>query len=148
MALWAGALYVSLLIAGGTGVKVRALIGPMSSAAGRQGIARLLAHTPRGYRSSVAADQCDAWEDVLARLSTGPFDVLIAEFGSGSPAIEQLLQLQPKLSVIEVDLASGTTAVHQFETGSETLVRLAEWVSREAGLTGANDSIARISHPR
>ncbi|HLL30533.1 MAG TPA: hypothetical protein VK403_06020, partial [Allosphingosinicella sp.] len=129
-------------------MKVRALIGPMSSAAGRQGIARLLAAAPRGYRSAIAANQCDSWEDVLARLAAEPFDVLIAEFGTGSPAIDRLFQLQPKLSVIEVDLAGGTTNIHVFDVGSETLVRLAEWLSREAGLTGANDSIARITHPR
>jgi len=129
-------------------VKVRALIGPMSSAAGRQGIARLLAAAPRGYRSAVATDQCDAWEDVLARLATEPFDVLIAEFGADSPAIDRLFQLQPKLSVIEVDLVGGTTNVHVFDVGSETLVRLAEWLSREAGLAGANDTIARITHAR
>jgi len=129
-------------------VKVRALIGPMSSAAGRQGIGRLLAAAPRGDRSAIAADQCDAWEDVLARLAAEPFDVLIAEFGAGSPAIERLFQHQPKLSVIEVDLVGGTTNVHVFDVGSETLVRLAEWLSREAGLTGANDTIAHITHAR
>lgn len=129
-------------------MKVRALIGPMSSAAGRQGIARLLAAAPRGDRSAIAADQCDAWEDVLARLATEPFEVLIAEFGAGSPAIDRLFQLQPKLSVIEVDLVGGTTNVHVFGVGSETLVRLAEWLSREAGLAGANDTIARITHAR
>lgn len=129
-------------------MKVRALIGPMSSAAGRQGIARLLAAAPRGDRSAIAADQCDAWEDVLARLAVEPFEVLIAEFGAGSPAIERLFQLQPKLSVIELDLVGGTTNVHVFGVGSETLVRLAEWLSREAGLTGANDTIARITHAR
>jgi hypothetical protein len=132
----------------GNVVNVRALIGPMSSAAGRQGIARLLAERPRGHRSPIAADQCDAWEDVLARLATEPFDVLIAEFGAGSPAIDRLFQLQPKLSVIEVDLIGGTTNIHVFDLGSETLVRLAEWLSREAGLAGANDTIARITHTR
>ncbi|HYD39040.1 MAG TPA: hypothetical protein VEA60_15590 [Allosphingosinicella sp.] len=119
----------------------------MSSAAGRQGIARLLAAAPRGYRSSIAADQCDSWDDVLERLSAEPCDVLVAEFGSGSPAIERLFQLQPRLCVIEADLAAGTTAVHHFGTGSETLLRLAEWLSREAGLTGANETVARIPHP-
>ena len=132
----------------GTAVKVRALIGPMSSAAGRQGIARLLAAAPAGARSAIAADQCDTWEDVLGRLAAEPFDVLVAEFGAGSPPIDRLFQLQPKLSVIEVDLVGGTTNVHVFDVGSETLVRLAEWLSREAGLTGANDTIARITHPR
>src|SRR5688500_6823847 len=120
----------------------------MSSAAGREGIARLLAAAPRGYRSAIAADQCDDWEDVLARLAAEHFDVLIAEFGAGSPAIDRLFQLQPKLSVIEVDLIGGTTNVHVFDVGSETLVRLAEWLSREAGLTGANDTIARITLAR
>ncbi|HEY0413175.1 MAG TPA: ATP-binding protein [Allosphingosinicella sp.] len=129
-------------------MNVRALIGPMSSAAGRQGIARLLAETPRGHRSPIAADQCDVWEDVLARLAAEPFDVLIAEFGAGSPAIDRLFQLQPKLSIIEVDLIGGTTNVHVFDVGSETLVRLAEWLSREAGLAGANDTIAHITHKR
>lgn len=132
----------------GTSVKVRALIGPMSSTAGRQGIARLLASAPRGYRGAIAADQCDSWEDVLARVAAEPFDVLIAEFGAGSPAIDRLFQLQPKLSVIEVDLVAGTTNVHVFDVGSDTLVRLAEWLSREAGLSGANDTIARITHAR
>ena len=130
---------------GGT-MNVRALIGPMSSAVGRQGIARLLATAPRGYRSAIDAEQCDAWEDVLARIAAEPFDVLIAEFGAGSPPIDRFFQLQPKLSVIEVDLAGGATNVHVFDVGSETLVRLAEWLSREAGLTGANDSIAHITH--
>jgi hypothetical protein len=129
-------------------VKVRALIGPMSSAAGREGIARLLAAAPRGYRSAIAAEQCDAWDNALARLAAEPFDVLIAEFGPDSPAIDRLFQLQPKLSVIEVDLIGGATNVHVFDVGSETLVRLAEWLSREAGLTGANDTIARITHAR
>jgi len=129
-------------------VKVRALIGPMSSAAGREGIARLLATAPRGYRSAIAADQCDAWEGVLERLADEPFDVLIAEFGADSPAIDRLFHLQPKLSVIEVDLIGGTTNVHVFDVGSETLVRLAEWLSREAGLAGANDTIAHITHAR
>lgn len=129
-------------------MKVRALIGPMSSAAGRQGIARLLAAAPRGRRGAIAADQCEIWEDVLARLEAKPFDVLVAEFGAGSPAIDRLFQLQPKLSIIEVDLTGGTTNVHVFDVGSETLVRLAEWLSREAGLAGANDTIARITHAR
>jgi hypothetical protein len=129
-------------------VKVRALIGPMSSAAGREGIARLLAAPPRGHRGAIATDQCDTWQDVLARVAAEPFDVLIAEFGADSPAIDRLFQLQPKLSVIEVDLVGGTTNVHVFDVGSETLVRLAEWLSREAGLTGANDTIARITHAR
>lgn len=133
---------------GGMFVKVRSLIGPMSSAAGRQGIARLLAAAPRGYRSAIAAAQCDSWEDALERLANEPFDVLIAEFGAGSPAIDRFFQLQPKLAVIEIDLAGGTSNVHVFEVGSETLVRLAEWLSREAGLTGANDTIARITHAR
>jgi ATPase family associated with various cellular activities (AAA) len=129
-------------------VKVRALIGPMSSAAGRQGIARLLAAPPRRYRSAIAADQSESWDDVLERLAAEPFDVLIAEFGAGSPEIDRLFQLQPKLSVIEVDLAGGTTNVHVFDVGSETLVRLAEWLSREAGLAGANDTVARVTHAR
>jgi hypothetical protein len=129
-------------------VKIRALIGPMSSAAGREGIARLLAAAPRGYRSAIAADQSDDWNDVLARLSTEPFDVLIAEFGVDSPAIDHLLQLQPKLSVIEVDLVGRTSKIHVSDVGSERLVRLAEWLSREAGLTDANDSIASIAHAR
>lgn len=127
-------------------MKIRALIGPMSSAAGRQGIARLLASAPRGYRSAIAADQCALWEDVLERLAEEPYDVLIAEFGAGSPAIDRLFQLQPKLSVIEVDLIGRTSSVHVFDVGSETLVRLAEWLSREAGLAGANDTIRRITH--
>ena len=127
-------------------MNVRALIGPMSSAAGRAGISRLLAAAPRGYRSAIAADQCDSWDDVLARLASEPFDVLIAEFGSGSPVIDGLFQLQPRLSVIEVDLAQGATSVHVFDLGNETIVRLAEWLAREAGLTGADDTIARIIH--
>jgi len=129
-------------------VKVRALIGPMSSAAGRQGIARLLAAPPRRYRSAIAADQSETWDDVLERLASEPFDVLVAEFGAGSPEIDRLFQLQPKLSVIEVDLAGGTTNVHVFDVGSETLIRLAEWLSREAGLAGANDTVARVTHAR
>ncbi len=129
-------------------MKVRALIGPMSSAAGRQGIARLLASTPRGYRNTIAADQCEAWEDVLARLVAEPFDVLVAEFGDGSPPIDRLLELQPKLSIIEVDMIGGTTKVHMFDAESETLMRLAEWLAREAGLSGANDTIERITHAR
>jgi hypothetical protein len=132
----------------GTVVKVRALIGPMTSAAGRQGIARLLATAPQGYPGAIAADQCDVWQDVLSRLAAEPFDVLIAEFGAASPAIDHLFQLQPKLSIIEVDLTGGTTNVHVFDVGSDTLVRLAEWLSREAGLTGANDAESRISHAR
>ena len=130
----------------GTVVKVRALIGPMSSAAGREGIARLLAAAPRGNRSLITAEQCDSWDDVLARLASEPYDVIVAEFGVGSPAIDRLFELQPKLSVIEVDLVARTTDIHVFDVGSETLVRLAEWLSREAGLTGANDAIARITH--
>ena len=129
-------------------MKVRALIGPMSSAAGRAGIARLLARAPRVYRSAVKADQLDTWEDVLERLTTEPFDVLIAEFGAGSPPIDRLFLLQPRLSVVEVDLAGGTASVHVFDVGSEAAIRLAEWLSREAGLAGANDTIARITHPR
>ena len=127
-------------------MKVRALIGPMSSATGREGIARLLASAPRGYRSAISADQCALWEEVLERLAEKPYDVLIAEFGAGSPAIDRLFQLQPRLSVIEVDLKAGTSNVHVFDVGSETLVRFAEWLAREAGLAGANDTIGRITH--
>jgi hypothetical protein len=94
-----------------------------------------------------AADQCESWEDVLPRLATEPFDVLIAEFGPASPTIDSLFRLQPKLFVIEVDLAQGTSDVHVIDVGSETLVRLAEWLAREAGLTRANDTVARITHP-
>jgi hypothetical protein len=127
-------------------VRIRALIGPMSSAAGRQGIARLLAAGPRGYRSAITADQCDSWEEVLARLAAEPFDVLIAELGADGPAIDSLFQLQPRLAVIEVDLVAGTSRVHVFDVGSETLVRLAEWLAREARLTGAGDTIERVTH--
>jgi hypothetical protein len=118
----------------------------MSSAVGQQGIARLLAAAPRGYRSAIIAEQSGDWDDVLARVAAEPFDVVIAEFGEGSPPVDRLFQLQPRLSVIEVDLAGGATIVHVFDVGSDTLVRLAEWLSREAGLTGANDTVAHITH--
>jgi hypothetical protein len=127
-------------------VNVRALIGPMSSAAAREAIERLLAAASRGNRSAIAASRCDHWEEVLGALAAEPFDMLIAEFGAASPAIDRLFRLQPKLSVIEVDLAGGTTNIHVFDVGSEALVRLAEWLSREAGLARSNDSIARITH--
>ena len=127
-------------------MKVRALIGPMSSAAGRAGIARLLASAARSNRSAIAADQCETWDDVVARLAAEPFDLLIAEFGSDSPQIARLFELQPRLSIIEVDLIGGTTRVHVFDVGNETLVRLADWLSREAGLAGAGDPIERVTH--
>lgn|GEM_PF-3325577 len=129
-------------------MKVRALIGPMSSAAGREGIVRLLAAAPAGYRSAIAADQCDVWEEVLERLAAEPFDVLITELGPGSPAVERLFQLQPSLFVIEVDLVSGTTNIYVLDVGSLTLVRLAEWLAREAGLAGSNDTITRVTDAR
>jgi hypothetical protein len=127
-------------------VKVRGLIGPMSSAAGRVGIARLLASAARNNRSAIAVDQCETWDDVVTRLAAEPFDFLIAEFGSDSPQIAHLFELQPKLSIIEVDLVGGTTKVHVFAVGNETLVRLAEWLSREAGLAGPADAIECVTH--
>jgi hypothetical protein len=120
----------------------------MSSAAARAGIARLLASAPRGHRTAISADQCETWDDVVTRLAAEPFDLLIAEFGPGNPPIARLFELQPKLSIIEVDLIGGTTRVHVFDVGDETLVRLAEWLSREAGLAAAADPIERVTHAR
>ncbi|HEY0012097.1 MAG TPA: ATP-binding protein [Allosphingosinicella sp.] len=126
---------------------MKVLIGPISSAAGKEGIARLLAAAPGSYRNAIRSERCDSWQEVLARLSAEPFDVMIAEFGAGSPAIDRLFQLQHKLSVIQVDLVAGTADIHVVERGSERLMRLAEWLLREAGLTTANETAACIVHP-
>lgn len=129
---------------------MRILIGPMSSPAGKLGIERLLA-APPGTDHRNVVELIDDWPEVLAAITrcasapAGRYDVLIAEFRlPGSPAFAEVNDAGPGISVIDVDLELGTSNTPMFDVGSERLRRLAEWLTREAGLTSTAVGLAAL----
>lgn len=80
----------------------------------------------------------------VARGAAAPaekYDVLIAEFRlPDSPSFAEINAADPGISVIDVDLERGTSNTPMFDVGSERLRRLAEWRTREAGLTSLHQA--------
>ena len=121
---------------------MRVLIGPMSSPAGKLGIKERLEWAPRGMVSTNDVVLEDEWPSVLEAVARGVqeparrYDVLIAEFRlPGSPSFAAIHMIDPTFSVIDIDLLRGTSNTLMFDVGSEKLRRLAEWLTRESGLT-------------
>src|SRR5687768_2300421 len=114
----------------------------MLSPAGKLGIERLLNWTPPGKVNTNFVVLEDRWSSVLEMIARGVeepaarFDVLIAEFAlPGSPSFTAIHAIDPTFPVIDIDLLRGTSKTLMFNVGSEKLRRLAEWLTRESGLT-------------
>jgi hypothetical protein len=132
--------------------RVRVLIGPMSSPAGKLGIKGRLEWAPSGMVSTNDVVLEDEWPSVLEAVARGlveparRYDVLIAEFRlPGSPSFAAINAIDPTFSVIDIDLLRGTSNTPMFDVGSEKLRRLAEWLTRESGLTSTPAEIARLA---
>ncbi|MEA3037511.1 MAG: hypothetical protein QOE79_24 [Sphingomonadales bacterium] len=114
----------------------------MSSPAGKLGIERLLKWAPVGKINTNFVVLEDEWPSVVETVARGVadpahrFDVLIAEFRlPGSPSFAAIHAIDPTFPVIDIDLLQGTSNTLMFDVGSEKLRRLAEWLTRESGLT-------------
>ena len=131
---------------------MRVLIGPISSPAGKLHIKERLEWAPPGMVSTNDVVLEDEWPSVLEAVARGlqeparRYDVLIAEFRlPGSPSFAAINAIDPTFSVIDIDLLGGTSNMPMFDVGSEKLRRLAEWLTRESGLTSTPAEIARLA---
>ncbi|MDY7814024.1 hypothetical protein, partial [Burkholderia pseudomallei] len=80
-----------------------------------------------------------------AEDATRKYDVLVAEFRlSGSPEFAAINTLDPTISVIDIDLDRGTSNTPMFDVSSAKLRRLAEWLTKEAGLTSTPAAMAAL----
>lgn len=124
----------------------------MSSPAGKLGIERLLKWAPPGKVNTNFVVLEDEWPSILEAIARGTsqpalrYDVLIAEFRlPGSPSFAAIHAIDPTFSVIDVDLLRGTSNTPMFDVGSERLRRLAEWLTREAGLSSTPAGIDELA---
>ena len=130
---------------------MRVLIGPMARQAGRQGIQRLLEWAPEGMINFNIVHCVGNWPALLeavrigAEDATRKYDVLVAEFRlSGNPEFAAINTLDPTISVIDIDLDRGTSNTPMFDVSSAKLRRLAEWLTKEAGLTSTPAAMAAL----
>ncbi len=114
----------------------------MATPAGKLGIKGRLEEAPPGMVNTNEVVLEDEWPSVLEAVARGllepvrRFDVLIAEFRlPGSPSFAAIHAIDPNFSVIDIDMERGTSNTPMFDVGSEKLRRLAEWLTRESGLT-------------
>lgn len=86
-------------------------------------------------------DCVDHWSGLLKIISKAcgnrspGYEVLLAEFRlDGSPSFAEIHEADPDISVIDIDMNSGTCSTPLFDVSSHTLRRLVEWLPKKVGL--------------